>query len=179
MTPVAVAGVLAYAALATAFDLRERRIPNWLSGAALVVAMPTALADGGIGLGPAAVGFAAGLALLVGPFALGVLGGGDVKFVAVAGAWLGPRVGLEALLLGSVAGLVVGAVHATAAGHLRATVRSAGQILWIVAATLSPAHVAPARPERSPLAPIPYALPLALGIAAAVALEQRGASLFA
>src|SRR5512144_2951224 len=99
------AGVLGYAALATGFDLRERRIPNWLSGLGLAGALAAAPTDAGIGLPAALCGAGLGLGALFIPFTLGAVGGGDVKFAAVAGAWLGPRVGLNALRLGRALGL--------------------------------------------------------------------------
>ena len=97
-------------AAAAAFDWRVQRIPNTLIlvglvlglGAQLVAAGAPGLARGGIGAG-AAIG------LLLAPFALRSLGGGDVKLAGVVGAWTGLWVVLEVLLLGA---LLTGAMSA-------------------------------------------------------------------
>lgn len=177
MTALAILGVLSYATLATAWDLRQRRIPNWLSAAGLSAALAAAATGFGVGIFDAVLGATIGFALLFVPFALGVVGGGDVKYVAVVGAWLGPRMGLEALLLGTAAGLVVGLGYAAAAGRLRETVRSSAQLAWLVAATMAPETLAPREPGKSVLAPIPYALPLSLGVVLALWLDHRGVTL--
>lgn len=70
-------------------DLKTRRIPNWLTvsafGLALVIRIPMGTSAVLDGLLAAAIAFA--LALPV--FALGGLGGGDVKLLATVGAFLG------------------------------------------------------------------------------------------
>jgi Flp pilus assembly protein protease CpaA len=174
MSLLTAAGVLGYAALATGFDLRERRIPNWLSGLGLAGARATAPTDAGIGLPAALCGAALGLGALFIPFTLGAVGGGDVKFAMVAGAWLGPRVGLNALLLGSALGLFVALGFAAAAGRAAAAVTSAGRLLRLFAASPSLSTLPTASPDEGRLAPIPYAVPLAAGVAAAVVLAEHG-----
>ena len=177
MTVVATTGVLAYAALAAGWDLRERRIPNWLSGVALCAALVVAAGGAGVPIGEALLGAIAGFAVFLLPFSLGVVGGGDVKYVAVIGAWLGWRLGCEAVLLGTAAGMVVGVAYAAHAGRLRDTLVSTAQLAWLTGAGIAPAVLAPARPDRSALAPIPYAVPLSLGVALAVLCEWHGLAL--
>jgi Flp pilus assembly protein protease CpaA len=174
MSFVTTAGVLGYAALATGFDLRERRIPNWLSGIGLAGALAMAPTAAGIGLPAALFGAGLGLGALFIPFTLGAVGGGDVKFAMVAGAWLGPRVGLNALLVGSALGLFVALGAAAAAGRARAALAAAGRLLWLFAASPSLSTLPPASPAEGKLAPIPYAVPLAAGVAAAVVLAENG-----
>lgn len=174
MTSIASAGVLTYAALAAAWDLRARRIPNRLSGSALCAALGLSSCGLGVSLDQAALGTVLGFAALFIPFALGVVGGGDLKFVAVIGAWLGPRLGFEALLLGTAAGFIVGLVYAALAGRLAETLRATGQLAWLVSATMAPALFIPPEPTKSALAPIPYAVPLSLGVAFAVYLDGHG-----
>ncbi|MGH8545502.1 MAG: prepilin peptidase, partial [Gammaproteobacteria bacterium] len=75
--------------LAVFFDLTVRRIPNWLILFGLTSAL---LLNAMHGLGPfthSVLGFFAGIAVLIFPFALGWLGAGDVKYFAVVGAFLG------------------------------------------------------------------------------------------
>lgn len=75
---------------AVAFDLKERRIPNLL----IIVGLLTALFFQGLhaswgGLLFSMQGFLAGLALLFLPFLWGGIGAGDVKLLAVVGAFQG------------------------------------------------------------------------------------------
>jgi prepilin peptidase CpaA len=178
MSTIGTIGVLAYAALATAWDLHQRRIPNWLSGSALGAAFAVSLLGWGTALDQALIGGALGFGILLLPFTLGVVGGGDVKFVTVVGAWMGPRLGGEALMLGTAAGLGVAVIYAGLAGRLWETIRSTGQLAWLLTATMAPALFVPPDSHKSALAPIPYAVPLSLGVAIAVYLDSHGLSFF-
>jgi Flp pilus assembly protein protease CpaA len=174
MSLLTAAGVLAYAACATGFDLRERRIPNWLSATGFLAALATAPMSGGVGVPAALLGAGLGLGALYIPFSLGAVGGGDVKFAAVAGAWLGPRVGLNALLLGSAAGLFVALGAAALTGRAGAALAAAGRMVWLFAANPSFGTLPPAPAADAQVAPIPYAVPLAAGVAGAVVLAGKG-----
>src|ERR687891_350161 len=84
------AGLVALLVLDAVIDLRERRIPNWLTGgvAALyplyVLASPMTVAWLGA-LAVAAAAFLFGLVL----FARQLMGGGDVKLIAAVTLWTG------------------------------------------------------------------------------------------
>jgi prepilin peptidase CpaA len=85
------AGLVALLALAALIDLRERRIPNWLTGgvAALyplyVLVSPMPVASLGVALAVAAAMFLFGFVL----FARQLIGGGDVKLIAAVTLWTG------------------------------------------------------------------------------------------
>lgn len=95
-------------------DVRERKIPNALVLAGLVVglalaalqsagwwpAVPAAAGSIGAALTGAGLGLAAGVIF----FALGALGAGDGKLLAVVGAFLGPMGLFVAVLYGGIAG---------------------------------------------------------------------------
>ncbi|MGE4299910.1 MAG: prepilin peptidase [Desulfovibrionaceae bacterium] len=92
-------------AAATITDLRAQRIPNTitfgLAAASLAWHGWTGHLDGFLfSLGGLGVGF--GCIIL--PYALGVMGAGDVKLMAAVGAALGPAGALWSFLLTSVAG---------------------------------------------------------------------------
>jgi Flp pilus assembly protein protease CpaA len=100
------AGLVALFALAALIDLRERRIPNWLTGgvAALyplyVLVSPIPVAWPGA-LAVAAAVFLFGLVL----FARQLIGGGDVKLIAAITLWAGlDELALFALVTSLVGG---------------------------------------------------------------------------
>ena len=94
--------------LSAFFDLRIRKIPNWL---VLFGAASGIVLNGFHGLNPllqSIAGLVAGVAVLLLPFALGWIGAGDVKFFGVVGALLGvswlPRIFFySALVAGFIA----------------------------------------------------------------------------
>src|SRR5215210_7805328 len=93
MTPIdfRAAAVVVVAFTALLFDVRTRRIPNWLTfGAAAAGVVYATFVAGPSGAGTAAAGWLAGVALFFPVFALGGMGAGDVKLLGALGAWLGP-----------------------------------------------------------------------------------------
>jgi len=71
-------------------DIRTRIIPNWLNGAIALLAIPFWFA---LGLGPQAILIQIGLsctvlAVFAACFAIGMMGGGDVKLLAALALWL-------------------------------------------------------------------------------------------
>lgn len=178
MSWIACSGVSIYAVLVTCWDVHQRRIPNWLSGTALLAALPVAASDSGICLLPALTGLLLGGAALFVPFVLGAVGAGDLKFAAVAGAWLGPYIGLHALLLGTVLGLFVGLGSAASAGRAGDAIRGAARLVYLFASSLSVSALPPADKEAAHVAPIPYAAPLAAGVVSTVLLARLGWLLF-
>ena len=101
-------GILALMALAAAvWDIRTRTIPNSLNAAIAVLAIPFWFASGlaiwpdmaiQVGIGAAVLG------LFAIAFAMGAMGGGDVKFVAAIALWLPPAAVLALLVIMSLAG---------------------------------------------------------------------------
>jgi prepilin peptidase CpaA len=128
LPPLLLLGALLLAAVW--HDLRARRIPNqlvlWgaLAGLALQAGLPSGAGlystpFGALGLLAALAGLATGLALLLPMYALGTLGAGDVKLLAMIGAFLGPQQVLGAALLAMLAGGVLGLSVALYRGELR------------------------------------------------------------
>jgi len=103
-------------AIACVTDLRAQRIPNWLTYPAMCLALVLHGAVGGAdGLLFSITGLGAGLGLMLLPFLMGVMGAGDVKLLATAGAFMGARAVLSAFVLTSLFGglyaLIVLAFH--------------------------------------------------------------------
>ena len=153
-------------ALACASDLRRRRIPNGLvlamlaSGFALsVIVAPSWWTGTTRALGGVALGFAIWV-----PFhALGLLGAGDVKLMAAAGAWLGARGVVDASLYGAIAGALVALATAASHGTLRAVLSSVAVRL----SALGHGRWLRIPPIAEAKHQMPYGVALSIGIAAA------------
>src|SRR5262249_18644720 len=117
-----IATTVAFAVFCIGAHIRTRRIPNLLSGFGIVAGIVlNTVYFGSAGLLPSLGGMLLTVGLLLAPFALGGLGGGDVKMMGAIGALLGPRV-TGGVLLGGLAfrgGIM--AIHPVGLGRLRGT----------------------------------------------------------
>lgn len=169
--PVVSVLTFAVAAAGCATDLRTRRIPNWLTGGAALAATLYHLWTGGpYGLWLSLAGCAMGVALFFLPFALGGLGGGDVKLLAALGAWAGPGDALWIALYSGVAGGVLAIMTAVGHGYLK----TAATNVWHLLVHWRRAGLVPLPEltlERSGAPKLAYALPILCGTL--VTLWQR------
>ena len=86
-------------------DIIHGKIYNWWTVPFAIAGLAYGLvAAGGDGLLQAFLGLLAGLGLYGGMMAVGILGGGDVKFLMALGAWGGPRYAGEVALAGVIFG---------------------------------------------------------------------------
>jgi prepilin peptidase CpaA len=99
-------------------DIRHRRVPNWLvlAGACAGIGFNSVLPEGfgfasalpgAIGFGDALAGLATGLGLMLPLYLLRAMGAGDVKLMAMVGAFLGPRATVGVVLATFIAGGVL------------------------------------------------------------------------
>ncbi len=94
--------------IASFTDLRQRRIPNMLTGPTICIALLTHCLTGGLdGFLFSLAGLAFGFAVFLLPYLLGGMGAGDVKLMSGVGAVLGFRDTLVACLFVAVAGGVI------------------------------------------------------------------------
>ena len=112
---------LAIALLFAGFtDLRSRRIDNWLN-AGIALAAPLFWWASGLALWPDVaiqLGVAAGtFAVLTGLFALGAMGGGDVKLLGALALWIAPwpffKLVIMMALVGGLLTILFAAWHLT------------------------------------------------------------------
>ena len=97
--------------VAAGFDIRYRRIPNWLVLTGIVTGFIWNLySSGWPGLGHAAAGFGLGFALYFPLYLLRARGAGDVKLLAAVGAITGPGNCLWIFLLTAILGGVIAMV---------------------------------------------------------------------
>ncbi len=137
------------------FDLKERRIPNWITMPGLAAGLLLQGFNGGAGgLLTALVGSAAGAALLAIPFALGWLGGGDLKLLAAIGALMGINFTLTTLLFSLAAGCIIAIAWLTVKRSLASSLRYMF-LVWL--------PMPSAKPEAL-MAPIPFGPAVGLGV---------------
>jgi Flp pilus assembly protein protease CpaA len=110
MGPIRLSFLWLFAAVAAYFDLRYRRVPNWLVLCALSCGMIISSAGGWSDLRYGLCGFALGLLLLLPAFILHMVGGGDVKSLAVIGLFVGPHLLWVSFLLGAAVGGILALV---------------------------------------------------------------------
>ena len=127
--PTTFAIALTIGLVACVTDIRSRRIPNVLTfgGAAAAFGYHLATAGPG-GLAEAIVGWLAGVAFFFIPFALGGMGGGDVKLMGALGAWLGTATTVWVVLYTGVAGGLLALVVAAYRGYLWTALKN----LWLL-----------------------------------------------
>ncbi|KAF0173681.1 MAG: prepilin peptidase [Hyphomonadaceae bacterium] len=152
-----VAAFLGLVLFAAASDIGSMTIPNWVS-IVLTLAFPVAAfsaqmswAEIGLHAGVGVLVFLAGFAL----FAIGVLGGGDVKVIAAVSVWTG------------VSALSPFAFWTTAAGGVLALA------LLLARKVAAPGETRPAFLNRllDPARGIPYAVAIAFGAIASLSRQ--------
>jgi prepilin peptidase CpaA len=105
-------------------------------------------------------------------FALGGMGGGDVKLMAAVGAWIGPSAVINVFLVSAVFGLVVVLAQAVWQGRLKVLARNSAVLAINIAhvGELGVDHVAEVGGGTSSVEkPIPYAVSVLVGVAMVLA----------
>ena len=157
--------VLVAAGIAGYTDLKRRRIPNALVFGLLFCGLAVQAMHGWTDLAIALAIFVAVVLAMTPLFAMRIMGGGDVKFMAAAAAALGWPLALTFLLYTLVAGGVLGLAVSIARGRLRSTLADVGAVALPMLSGVRPA------PSTSRSGTMPYALAIFAG-AAAVALTS-------
>lgn len=149
-------------AVACVTDVRERRIPNSVIVALLVlgIGVSEVRAPGWPAVAGALGGVAVGLALWLPFWLLRVVGAGDVKLFAAASAWLGPLQAVEGALLTALFGGVVAILF-----MLRG--RGVAFTLVRLAHAASQPQILRDGPETARSGRLPYALAIAAGVSTA------------
>lgn len=158
------AGALLIAAAAAATDVRDARIPNLLTLTGTLLGFAAhAWWVQGAGLAASAIGAAVGFAVFFPFFALGGMGGGDVKLMAALGAWIGWRDIVSTALYAAVAGGVLAVAVALAKGYLATAVGNLGRLArWWRTVGLRPEPSLTLQHGRGPR--LPYAVPILVGL---------------
>lgn len=105
--------------LASWIDYSQRRVPNWLNGALIIVGFAAQGAYfGTAGLSTGGLGLLTGFGLLIIPWMMHGMGAGDVKLLAAIGVWFGPILTFYSFALGAVIGGLVAMVMIISTGRL-------------------------------------------------------------
>ena len=170
--------VALFTTVAAASDLRTRRLPNWLTVPAFATAVVAHTVVNGLdGLSFALAGFGAGFGLLLILWLIGGGGGGDVKLMGALGAWLGTRL-IVTVFLASAVLAAVASLAILLAGMLNRGYRYVHRRYMKPSATGRSgggraAGEAAGRAARVRRRVMPYAVPVALGTWAVLALAWR------
>ena len=159
-------------------DCRSYKIPNWLtfggSAFALIYSFFIPFSPQ-LGLGWSLGGFALGLSLMLPLYMLGMMGAGDVKLMAMAGAFLGMTHTLYAVLFVFVSGGIAALAYALWHQSLQ---RLASNIKLALSALLF-STMGGLRPQMTPMGnesigKLPYAVSITFGTTAFLVANQLG-----
>jgi prepilin peptidase CpaA len=121
------------AVLAGLYDLRFRRIPNWLNVTGAVAGVVLQVLLGGrAGAASALLGLACAFAVYIPLYLVRGMGAGDVKLMMAIGLIVGPRQWIRIFLITALLGGVVALAVAFARKRLRQTCGNTGTILFAV-----------------------------------------------
>jgi prepilin peptidase CpaA len=170
-------------------DVKRFRIPNSVvfSGAVLGLVLNAALMDGAgfvsdipgaLGAWKALAGLGIGLSVFLPLYMLRTIGAGDVKLMAMVGAFVGPQAVIGTIFLTLMIGGVLSLLVAACYGKLDALMTNvramlSGGLLKLGAHELPTIDAAPMSAGR-----MPYALAIAAGAAAYVCLSFSGKANF-
>ena len=177
MQPLFLLSPLLFGFLAVAAwrDMKEHRIPNTVTAAGIIAALACSIMlPSGIGWMQSLAGLAVGFGVLFPLYLLRAMGAGDVKLMAMVGAFLGPVDGLGAILSTLVMGGVLAVAVALRRGAMRHVLENL-RAMWLTAAirVQIPGMDLPeiAQPTAAKL---PYGLAIAAGTMLYVAFRVAG-----
>ncbi len=162
--------------IASVSDWRSYRIPNWLTFGGALFALLSGIAMArtpGAGAMHALAGLALGFVLLLPCYALGVMGAGDVKLMAMVGAFLGAAAVFQAVLLSFIASGVLAlafAIYHRKLLRMLGNLKTAAQGLVMAGVAATPA----ATDRRQSVGKLPFALCVGAGTLFQVTAAQLG-----
>jgi prepilin peptidase CpaA len=159
-----VAPLMAMLFIAAVLDWRHRRIPNWLTFLMALSGIAGSFLAGHVASpGQAMLGMLVGFAIPFVLFAMGALGGGDVKLLAGTGAWLGPIIVVKIFLAAAVVGMVIVLIQSAKQKRLSVLFRNSavlGVSLINIESIGADAVCETGKACRSIERPLPYAVPV-------------------
>jgi prepilin peptidase CpaA len=149
-------------------DWHTRRIRNWLTFSMILSGFAQSfLSMHQINPGQSALGFAVGFGLPLILFALGAVGGGDVKLLAGVGAWLGAAAVFKVFCAEAIIGMVIVLFQCAWHGRLRLLGRNSAalamNLIHLDTVGLEQATLA-GQSCRSVDRPLPFAVPVLIAV---------------
>jgi len=143
-------------------DIRLHKIPNWLTYSAMIVGLLYHTCMKGLGgLFFSIEGLCLGIAFLVVPYLMGVMGAGDTKLMGVVGGFLGPKGVFIAFLCTSVIGGIYAMTFLFLKRYLGKTAQSSTVVFKISVFIKNFIYIPP--PNRRQKPQLCYGLAIALG----------------
>jgi prepilin peptidase CpaA len=166
-------------AIAAVFDIRFRRIPNWLVLAGVFVGFTwNVYSSGWSGLGRAAAGLGLGFALYFPLYLIRARGAGDVKLLAAVGAITGPVNCLWIFLSTAILGGVIALILLLIRGRLRKTLFNVAFIMRDLLHFQAPYKSSEELDVTSTKGlRLPHAAMIAVGTIAFLVAAQRGSKI--
>lgn len=178
---LALSPLIVLLSLAAVIDYRTRRIPNWLNATMLVAGVANAIIVGSpTSISGALLGLLVGFGLLIVPWLIGAMGGGDVKMLMAIGAWLGPVGTLQSYAACAIAAMLIAIVQAAMNGRLTRLISNS---IWLTANVvyvgelgrdqlMAAGRATTEDPRlRSIAEPLPYAVPTLIGVGVTIAMN--------
>lgn len=161
--------------LAAFIDLRTWRIPNWLTAVGMAWGLGWNMASAPsvtTGVLASLAGLGLGLALFLPMWLIRVMGAGDVKLMAMVGAFLGPVETIKAALVVFIVGGLAVLFYAFANNAFRRLARNMKDITASLVIPGMPIW----RPELAgaSIGKLPYGVSISLGTIAFLSLRQLG-----
>jgi len=162
--------------LASWIDYAQRRVPNWLNAALIVLGfIVQAIYFGWSGMGTGMLGLLTGFGLLIVPWMMHGMGAGDVKLMAAIGVWVGPMLTLYSFGLGAIIAGVAAVVMIVSTGRLR---MACANFNLILAKCTNPqtvfSEVGSAKSFGASSQLLPYGVPLTAGTLMILAAKVFG-----
>jgi len=160
--------------VAAVYDLRFRRIPNWLAVTGICAGFAlNGFSFGLAGLARAGLGLGLAIALYLPMFALRAMGGGDVKLMAAVGSITGAANWFVVFLIAAIAGGVMAIGLLLLRGGFHRAVLNVLEIFTALAQLRAPYRVRPALDvAHSEAVTLPHGVSIAIGSLLFIALSH-------
>jgi prepilin peptidase CpaA len=149
--PITIALLLVVVA-AGIYDLRVRRIPNWLNLSGLILGIGLNALPGQIGITRALGGLACALAVYIPLYLVRGMGAGDVKLMAAVGSLAGPANWIGIFIVTAILGGIAALALITVKRRFQETVLNVGTLVGELGHRRLPASADEKLDVRSPRA---------------------------
>jgi prepilin peptidase CpaA len=168
--------IAATAGLACWSDYRRHRIPNWLVASSTAVGLVAhATLHGSAGISTALSGIGLAFLCMLPLWYMRMMGAGDVKLMAAIGAWVGPNLVLNSMILAALLGGVIALAMMLARGNWSAVRANFGVMaVKFSSARSALSDIGSVGSLSKSNGAMPYAIPLSLGTLSVLVCKMTG-----